>query len=189
MVDKATFPSDTLSTHFIHPPGMAALSAGAWPTRSVATGCPPMTRYKFDFGFFTIAGTPQPVDGIADGLRPAPDLLDTLLVEAAADAGVDVRDGLLGRRDPRSRTARSSGIRGHDDGGNEVTERARVVIGADGRRSLVAKAVQARAVQREAEPCRGLLRLLQRRAVDRVRGVRARPPRLGPVPDATTASR
>ena len=35
-----------------------------------------------------------------------------------------------------------TGIRGHAKGGATVTERARVVIGADGKHSLVAKAVQ-----------------------------------------------
>jgi flavin-dependent dehydrogenase len=29
LVDKATFPSDTMSTHFIHPPGVAALARWA----------------------------------------------------------------------------------------------------------------------------------------------------------------
>ena len=38
---------------------------------------------------------------------------------------------------------RVTGIRGHAAGGETVTERARVVIGADGKNSLVAKTVQA----------------------------------------------
>ena len=42
VVDRASFPSDTLSTHLIHAPGVAALRRGACSTRCVATGCPPI---------------------------------------------------------------------------------------------------------------------------------------------------
>ena len=40
MVDRATFPSDTVSTHFIHAPGMAALERWGLRDASVASGCP-----------------------------------------------------------------------------------------------------------------------------------------------------
>ena len=37
LVDRASFPSDTMSTHFVHPPGVAALARwlrpGVWPRR------------------------------------------------------------------------------------------------------------------------------------------------------------
>ena len=141
MVDKATFPSDTISTHFIHAPGMAALTRWGVADRVRALNCPPVTRYKFDFGFFTIAGSPQPVDGVADAYAPRRYLLDAILVEAAADAGVEVRTG-FSVDEVLVENGAVVGIRGHEDGGNEVIEKARVVIGADGRRSLVAKAVQ-----------------------------------------------
>ncbi|MBA3342642.1 MAG: FAD-dependent monooxygenase, partial [Gemmatimonadaceae bacterium] len=47
VVDRATFPSDTISTHLIHPPGMAALQRWGMHDR-VATGCPPIDTYSFD---------------------------------------------------------------------------------------------------------------------------------------------
>src|SRR5437899_249712 len=93
LVDKATFPSDTMSTHFIHAPGMAALKRWGLDGAVAATGCPAVPRYRFDFGFFTITGEPRPVDGVADGYAPRRYLIDTLLVNAAGDAGVDVREG------------------------------------------------------------------------------------------------
>jgi 2-polyprenyl-6-methoxyphenol hydroxylase-like FAD-dependent oxidoreductase len=58
VVDKATFPSDTISTHLIHPPGVAALRRWGLLDRVTATGCPPIDTYQFDFGPFTIAGAP-----------------------------------------------------------------------------------------------------------------------------------
>ena len=56
LVDRATFPSDTVSTHLIHPPGVAALKRWGLLDRVVATGCPPIDTYAFDFGPFTISG-------------------------------------------------------------------------------------------------------------------------------------
>jgi 2-polyprenyl-6-methoxyphenol hydroxylase-like FAD-dependent oxidoreductase len=50
MVDRATFPSDTLSTHIIHAPGVAALHRWGLLGEVVATGCPPIETYSFDFG-------------------------------------------------------------------------------------------------------------------------------------------
>ena len=42
LVDKATFPSDTMSTHLVHPPGVAALERWGLLERLEATGCPPV---------------------------------------------------------------------------------------------------------------------------------------------------
>src|SRR5512144_1837359 len=44
-VDRATFPSDTISTHLIHPPGLGALKRWGVFDRVVATGCPPIHTY------------------------------------------------------------------------------------------------------------------------------------------------
>src|SRR5262249_12690119 len=50
IVDKATFPSDTISTHLIHAPGLAALQRWGLFAPLVATGCPSISTYSFDFG-------------------------------------------------------------------------------------------------------------------------------------------
>src|SRR5437870_7994716 len=70
VVDRAAFPSDTLSTHMIHAPGVAALKRWGLLDAVTATGCPPVETYSFDFGPFTIAGTPRPHDGIATAYAP-----------------------------------------------------------------------------------------------------------------------
>src|SRR5881275_2064314 len=92
LVDKATFPSDMMSTHFVHPPGVAALARWGILERLEATNCPPVTRYSFDFGPVTIAGTPRPADGTANAYGPRRIVLDALLVEAAVAAGVELRE-------------------------------------------------------------------------------------------------
>jgi flavin-dependent dehydrogenase len=139
LVDKATFPSDTISTHLIHPPGVAALRRWGLLERVVATGCPPIGTYAFDFGPFTISGSPgtseEPVS-----YGPRRTVLDKLLVDAASEAGAEVREEFT-VENVITEDGQVTGIRGRGKGIQSLTERAKVVIGADGRHSLVAKAV------------------------------------------------
>ena len=141
LVDKATFPSDTMSTHMVHPPGVAALARWGVLERLEAGNCPPVGRYSFDFGPVAIAGSPRPADGAAEGYGPRRIVLDALLVEAAVSAGAELREAFT-VEEVLVEEGRVTGIRGHAKGGATVTERARVVIGADGKHSLVAKAVE-----------------------------------------------
>jgi flavin-dependent dehydrogenase len=142
LVDRATFPSDTLSTHAIHAPGVAALRRWGLLEAVTATGCPPLTTYRVDFGPFTVEGTPPPVDGQSAGYAPRRHLLDAILVRAAADAGVEVRER-FSVHELLVEDGAVTGIRGSAHGGREVVDRARIVIGADGRGSSVARAVHA----------------------------------------------
>lgn len=141
VVDRASFPSDTISTHMIHAPGVATLKRWGVLDKVIASGCPQVDTYSFDFGPFAIKGTPRPSEGVSVGYAPRRTVLDKILVDAAVEAGAEVRerftvdeivveDGVV------------VGIRGHDEGGTSVVERARVVIAADGRNSQLAKAVQ-----------------------------------------------
>ena len=139
VVDRATFPSDTLSTHILHPPGAAACSAGVCSIALAATGCPPIDTYAFDFGPFTLAGAPG-TDDSPVAYCPRRTVLDKLLVDAASEAGAEVREEFT-VEEVVIEDGRVVGIRGHSKGGETVTERADVVVGADGRYSLVAKAV------------------------------------------------
>ncbi len=141
LVDKATFPSDTMSTHLVHPPGVAALSRWGILERLEATGCPPITNYSFDFGPVTISGSSRPADGGAKAYCPRRIVLDALLVDAAVAAGAELREGFTVEEIVVGDDG-VTGIKGHAKGGSSVTEQARVVIGADGKHSLVAKAVQ-----------------------------------------------
>jgi flavin-dependent dehydrogenase len=140
VVDRASFPSDTVSTHVIHAPGVAALRRWGLLDHVVASGCPAITTYSFDFGPFTIAGSPNPYDGISTAYAPRRTILDKILVDAAAAAGAEVRERFT-VEDVIVEDGMVVGISGHGDGGQTVIERARVVIGADGRNSHVARAV------------------------------------------------
>jgi flavin-dependent dehydrogenase len=135
-VDRATFPSDTISTHHIHAPGVAALERWGLLGRVVATGAPAVDTYEVDFDAFTITGRP------GTAYAPRRTVLDKILIDAAAEAGAEIREaftveGLV------VENGRVTGIRGHEKGGRTVVERAQVVVGADGRHSFVADAVGA----------------------------------------------
>jgi 2-polyprenyl-6-methoxyphenol hydroxylase-like FAD-dependent oxidoreductase len=141
VVDRVTFPSDTMSTHLVHPPGVTALRRWGLLDRVVATGCPPIDTYAFDFGPFTLAGGPGTPDSpVAYGPRRT--VLDKILLDAAAEAGAEVREGFT-VSELLVDDGRVTGIRGRAKGGTTVTERARVVVGADGLHSLVARTVRA----------------------------------------------
>lgn len=139
VVDRATFPSDTISTHLVHPPAVAALRRWGLLDRVLATGCPPIDTYAFDFGPFTIAGAPG-TDAEPVAYAPRRTVLDQILVDAARQSGVEVREG-FGVTDIVIEDGRVIGIRGRTKGGSTVTERGRVVIGADGLHSTLARAV------------------------------------------------
>jgi 2-polyprenyl-6-methoxyphenol hydroxylase-like FAD-dependent oxidoreductase len=140
LVDRATFPSDTISTHILHPLGAEALSRWSLIDRLTATGCPPIDTYAFDFGPFTIAGAPGTKDAPL-AYCPRRTILDKLLVDAAVEAGAELREGFT-VEDVLFEDGRAVGIRGRSPNGASVVERADVVIGADGRHSVVAEAAQ-----------------------------------------------
>jgi 2-polyprenyl-6-methoxyphenol hydroxylase-like FAD-dependent oxidoreductase len=140
VVDRATFPSDTVSTHIVHPPGIASLKRWGLLDRLIATGCPPIDTYLFDFGPFTISGSPG-TDEAPVAYGPRRTVLDKLLVDAAAEVGAEVREQFT-VEDIVADGHGVTGVRGHGKGGATVVEHAKVVVGADGRHSLVAHAVQ-----------------------------------------------
>jgi 2-polyprenyl-6-methoxyphenol hydroxylase-like FAD-dependent oxidoreductase len=140
VVDRARFPSDTISTHIVQPLAAAALKRWGLLDRLVATGCPPMHTYSYDFGPVTISGTPGTEDSPV-GYCPRRTILDKLLVDAAAEAGAEIREGFT-VEEILVEDGTVVGIRGHAKDGETFIERARVVIGADGRHSLVAEAVE-----------------------------------------------
>jgi len=139
-VDRATFPSDTVSTHVLQPLAVAALTRWGLVDRLSATGCPAIHTYTFDFGPVTISGAPGTRDAPV-AYCPRRTVLDKLLVDAASEAGVEIREGFTVEA-VLIEDGGVVGIKGRTKGGAAVTERARVVVGADGRHSLVAAAVR-----------------------------------------------
>jgi 2-polyprenyl-6-methoxyphenol hydroxylase-like FAD-dependent oxidoreductase len=139
LLDRDTFPSDILSTHYIHQPGVAKLKEWGLLERVLATDVPPITTLHVDLDGIHLSGMP-PYQGIDFALCPRRTALDTVLVDAAVAAGAELRDGFVVEDVVWDGDA-VVGIRGHHKGGASVEERARVVIGADGMHSVIARAV------------------------------------------------
>ena len=146
VVDKATFPSDKLSTHYIHPPGVQAMERWGVLEAVLATNPPPITKFSV-----YAAGLPLPIppmEGVA--YCPRRYALDKVLVDAAVSAGAEMREALT-VDEVLLDGERVTGIAGHARGGGRVVEAARYVVGADSHHSVVATAVNApRYREREA---------------------------------------
>jgi flavin-dependent dehydrogenase len=143
LVDKATFPSDTISTHILWPHGAEILGRWGLAQRLAATGLPPICRWMtFDVGPFALCGTMPDANDGRGGFCPRRTVLDSLLVHGAAEAGAEVREGFA-VDEVLITEDRVVGIRGRAKGGHPIEERARIVIGADGVNSFVARAVRA----------------------------------------------
>jgi flavin-dependent dehydrogenase len=142
MVDRTTFPSDmAFSNHFVHQAGAAALKRWGLLDRLIATNCPPITHDYFDYGTFSLCGPVPAVDGVNTAFAPRRIKLDPMLASAAVDAGVELRDG-FSVQELLWDNGQVVGIRGRH-GDAVIEERARIVVGADGMFSIVAKAVNA----------------------------------------------
>ena len=142
VVDRATFPSDTLSTHFLHLSGVALLAEWGLLEAVRRSGCPELREFVFDVGPVRLTGSPEPAGDVAGMFCCRRTVLDQILVEEAEAAGAEIRQGFTVET-VLQQAGRVVGIVGRDAGGRRVTEYSRIVIGADGRRSLVARAVDA----------------------------------------------
>src|SRR5215468_3520166 len=138
LVDRVRFPSEIPHGHYVHMHGPPRLAAWGLLDRVLATGCPPITSITMDLGDFALTGRGLVVDGVPVGVAPRRAALDQVLIQAAIEAGAEFRDAFP-VHDLTFDHDRVTGIRGR--GG--LTERARIVIGADGRNSRVAKRVKA----------------------------------------------
>lgn len=142
LVDRATFPSDTMSTHQLHIRGSLALKRWGLLDAVLATGPGAAQTVRLDNEGVIVEGRYPTVEGICAVYSPRRYLLDNILVHAAVAAGAELREGFV-VRDLLWEDGRVVGILSEGRNGATVSERARIVIGADGRHSLVAKAVKA----------------------------------------------
>jgi 2-polyprenyl-6-methoxyphenol hydroxylase-like FAD-dependent oxidoreductase len=152
-VEKERMPSDTLSTHYLHPMGVGRLRNWGLLDAVEQSGCPRITRFEAHRGGQTSL---EPFSRDANGqieyaLCPRRDILDHILWEAAADAGAEMRDRVRVTGLVTAEDGTVTGIEAKDDGGRDITETARVVIGADGLHSFVASATDP-AVYMELSP-------------------------------------
>jgi 2-polyprenyl-6-methoxyphenol hydroxylase-like FAD-dependent oxidoreductase len=143
VVDRARRGSDTLSTHALMRGGVLQLRRWGVLDRVAATGAPPVRRVTFHYGAESLPVALKPSAGVDALYAPRRAVLDAVLVDAAEDAGARFRFGATVADLARDSSGRVVGVVLRDHAGATSTEKARLVIGADGRDSVVASRVAA----------------------------------------------
>lgn len=144
VLERARYGTDTLSTHALMRGGTALLNSWGLLDRIVAAGTPAIRRTHFHYPGESVTVSIKPTFGVDALYAPRRTLLDRALVDAAVDAGAEVRFGVSVTDLVRDSTGRVTGVVGRDRSGNPVRARAWLTVGADGVRSLVARRVGAR---------------------------------------------
>lgn len=143
LIDRTVFPSDTISSHYIQPSGVACLRKWGVLERVKATGAPAQHTLTFDFGPFAATGSPAPdAEGHSVGYAPRRFIFDTLLATSATEAGAELWDGVSVRA-PTFEGRRVTGVTGVTRQGAILSAHAKLVVGADGKRSRIAESVAA----------------------------------------------
>jgi flavin-dependent dehydrogenase len=155
VLDQASFPSDTTSTHAIARSGVVQLYRWGLLDTVTGSGAPAIRQVTFHALGESVSRTIKHKAGVDFLIAPRRYVLDTILAAAAEQAGADVRHGVTVTGVRRDRRGRVAGVYGHDRGGAGIDIGARYVIGADGLRSRVAHA--AGAAINEARPAVGAI--------------------------------
>ena len=143
LVDRDAFPSDKMSTHYVHLPGVARLARWGLYDRIMETGLQPITSMTLHLGdvAFSPPKPPLPADLPENPICPRRTVLDKILVDAAVEAGAELRENFSVQELIFDGDI-VVGVRGRQNR-ETVDEKARVVIGADGLHSRVAREVRA----------------------------------------------
>jgi 2-polyprenyl-6-methoxyphenol hydroxylase-like FAD-dependent oxidoreductase len=143
VVDRARRGADTLSTHALMRGGVLQLQRWGLLEKVAAAGTPPVRRVTFHYGADCLPVSLKPNSGVDALYAPRRTLLDALLVSAAEDAGARFRFRVSMTDLTFDGTGRVDGVVLRDRFGATRIERAPLVVGADGRSSIVAERVGA----------------------------------------------
>jgi menaquinone-9 beta-reductase len=148
VVDHDQPGTDTMSTHALMRGAVLQLHRWRVLDRIHASGTPPIRRTSFFYGRETVDVDIAPVLGTDALYAPRRTVLDAALVEAATASGVEFRFGTGCKGLLRDDAGRVVGIEVQSGGGRRAELRADLVIGADGRRSGVAREAGAAVLRR-----------------------------------------
>jgi flavin-dependent dehydrogenase len=143
VVDQASLPSDTVSTHSIARSGVVQLRRWELLDEVLASGAPAIRQVTFNAAGESTTRTIKDKAGVDFLVAPRRYVLDTILATAAEHAGAEVHPGVTVTGLQRDGRGRVVGVSGHDRAGTRIQIGARYVIGADGLRSRVAGLVDA----------------------------------------------
>jgi flavin-dependent dehydrogenase len=146
LLDRAVFPSDTLSTHQIARTGVVQLHRWGLLQAVLDSGAPAIRQVTFSTPTESTTRQIKHKSGVDLLVAPRRYILDPIVARAAADAGADLRLGVTVTGLHRDDAGRVTGVYGHDRVGVPIDVQARFVVGADGLGSRVARAVAARVI-------------------------------------------
>ncbi len=157
VLDRMGFPSDQLSTHVLMPAGTSELARmGALP-RILALSPSRVHHIQVEVDGVVCRERVRPAaDGIDYGVCVPRDLQDVQLVQAAREQGAEVRERCTVEQ-LLWRAGRVVGVRYRDRDGGARGVAAKLVVGADGRRSTVASLVGSWKPYRLSRNGRGLV--------------------------------
>jgi 2-polyprenyl-6-methoxyphenol hydroxylase-like FAD-dependent oxidoreductase len=143
VIEAARAGTDTLSTHALMRGGVLQLQRWGLLDAVIAAGTPAIRSTEFAYGDNIETVDIGPGGGISALHAPRRTLLDRLLLEAAQAAGAEIRTTTRVTR-LLSDNSRVRGVEGIERGtGRRFRATAPLTIGADGRNSTIAQAVDA----------------------------------------------
>lgn len=142
VLDRAAVPSRTLSTLYIQPQGIELLARWGVLGAVAESGCPLLDRIVYGVDDVLLNGKAPVHEDMHGVYAPKREVLGTILADAAVAAGAELRDHAKVVELVRE-NGRIAGVTYRDAAGAMVTERARLVVGADGMRSTVAALAEA----------------------------------------------
>jgi 2-polyprenyl-6-methoxyphenol hydroxylase-like FAD-dependent oxidoreductase len=151
LVDRTIFPADTLSTHQIARAGVVQLHRWGLLPAVLASGAPAIRQVTFTAAGESVTRTVKHKAGVDLLVAPRRYILDTIVAEAAAHAGVHMRHGVTVTGVRVDDAGHAVGVYGHERTGAPVELDARFVIGADGLGSTVARSVGAEIIENRGD--------------------------------------
>jgi 2-polyprenyl-6-methoxyphenol hydroxylase-like FAD-dependent oxidoreductase len=142
VVDRSPAGTDTLSTHALLRPAVVQLHRWGVLDAVIAAGTPPVRRTTFVYADQVVSIPIKPSHGVDALYAPRRTILDPILAAAAAEAGAEFHYETTVTGAIRDASGRVAGVEA-TAGGRPVRHLARWVIGADGLRSVIARAVDA----------------------------------------------
>ncbi len=143
LFDRGRYGTDIVSTHALMRAGVLQLERWGLLSRIMAAGTPPVGRTTFHYGREIIPIDIRPEHGIGHLCAPRRSLLDRVLVDAATEAGAEVRHGVSLTDLQFGPDGRVTGAILRESNGESVAVGSGIVIGADGRQSMVARRLDA----------------------------------------------
>ena len=144
LVDRQAYGSDTMSTHAVMRGGVLLLNRWGLAPRLFAAGTPAIRATTFHYGDESVRVDIKPDPDVDCLYAPRRSVLDAQLVDAAFEAGADVRHGVALSDLQIAPGGRVNGVELRDASGARASVRADIVVGADGRQSTVARLVGAK---------------------------------------------